>query len=107
MAWSCATWFREPCQVRKEAAVSGVPGAPQPTGPEWSALRARAALQREGVRGQLPTDEFSSGWRLTSMPTTARLIDRRVDMPLEKTVDRRWIALLILCAGFLMIVLDM
>jgi EmrB/QacA subfamily drug resistance transporter len=28
-------------------------------------------------------------------------------MPLEKTVDRRWIALLILCAGFLMIVLDM
>src|SRR5207302_4609468 len=54
MAWSCATWFREPCQVRKEAAVSGVPGAPQPTGPEWSALRARAALQREGVRGQYP-----------------------------------------------------
>ena len=53
MAWSCATWFREPCQVRKEAAVSGVPGAPQPTGPEWSALRARAALQREGVRGQI------------------------------------------------------
>jgi EmrB/QacA subfamily drug resistance transporter len=28
-------------------------------------------------------------------------------MPLENTKDRRWIALLILCAGFLMIVLDM
>jgi len=52
MAWSCATWFREPCQVRKEAAVSGVPGAPQPTGPEWSTLCARAALQQGGVRGQ-------------------------------------------------------
>jgi EmrB/QacA subfamily drug resistance transporter len=28
-------------------------------------------------------------------------------MPLEDTKDRRWVALLILCAGFLMIVLDM
>ena len=28
-------------------------------------------------------------------------------MPLENTTDRRWMALLILCAGFLMIVLDM
>src|SRR6202171_676144 len=41
------------------------------------------------------------------MTTPLRLIDRRLDMPLENTKDRRWIALLILCAGFLMIVLDM
>src|SRR5437870_11513832 len=41
-AWSCATWSREPRQVRKEAAVNGVPGAPQPTGPEWPAFRARS-----------------------------------------------------------------
>src|SRR5438132_2751336 len=108
MAWSCATWFREPCQVRKEAAVSGVPGAPQPTGPEWSALRGRAALQREGVRGHSsPTDEFSRGWGLKSMSTSPRLIARSLDMPNETKNDRRWLALLILCAGFLMIVLDM
>src|SRR5437588_549605 len=41
------------------------------------------------------------------MSTSPRLIDRRLDMPLETTSDRRWLALLILCAGFLMIVLDM
>ena len=28
-------------------------------------------------------------------------------MPVETKTDRRWLALLILCAGFLMIVLDM
>ena len=28
-------------------------------------------------------------------------------MPLENKTDRRWLALYILCAGFLMIVLDM
>src|SRR5690349_15948267 len=70
MAWSCATWFREPCKVRKEAAVSGVPGAPQPTGPEWSALRARAALQRGGVRGHFPVRTRQgyrqTGWRLVT-----------------------------------------
>src|SRR5712691_3234112 len=53
------------------------------------------------------TDEFSLGWGLNSMPTSARLIDRRLDMPLKTKNDRRWLALLILCAGFLMIVLDM
>src|SRR5258708_37517035 len=41
------------------------------------------------------------------MPTSPRLVDRRIDMPLENTTDRRWMALLILCAGFLMIVVDM
>jgi EmrB/QacA subfamily drug resistance transporter len=41
------------------------------------------------------------------MTTQLRLTDRRTDMPIETQTDRRWIALLILCAGFLMIVLDM
>src|SRR3989441_7291245 len=41
------------------------------------------------------------------MSTSPRLIDRRLDMPLKTKNDRRWLALLILCAGFLMIVLDM
>src|SRR6266849_7769278 len=41
------------------------------------------------------------------MSTSSRLIDRRLDMPLETKNDRRWLALYILCAGFLMIVLDM
>ena len=75
MAWSCATWFREPCQVRKEAAVSGVPGAPQPTEPEWSALRARAEAQREGVRGQ-PTDSASN--RQVESVKDARFVARVV-----------------------------
>src|SRR2546428_6240860 len=44
---------------------------------------------------------------LKSMSTSPRLIDRRPDMPLETKRDRRWLALYILCAGFLMIVLDM
>src|SRR6202023_2872602 len=44
---------------------------------------------------------------LNSMSTSSRLIDRRLDMPLETKSDRRWLALYILCAGFLMIVLDM
>ena len=34
-------------------------------------------------------------------------MERRIDMPLENKKDSRWLALLILCAGFLMIVLDM
>jgi EmrB/QacA subfamily drug resistance transporter len=41
------------------------------------------------------------------MTTELRLIDRRPDMPVENKKDERWLALLILCAGFLMIVLDM
>src|SRR5256885_8121340 len=41
------------------------------------------------------------------MSTSPRLIARRLDMALETKNDRRWLALLILCAGFLMIVLDM
>src|SRR5207302_4777784 len=41
------------------------------------------------------------------MSTSPRLIDRSTDMPLENTKDRRWMALYLLCAGFLMIVLDM
>src|SRR2546423_2628040 len=41
------------------------------------------------------------------MSTSPRLIARRPDMPVEIKTDRRWLALLILCAGFLMIVLDM
>src|SRR5207249_4748464 len=41
------------------------------------------------------------------MSTSPRLIARRPDMPVETKTDRRWLALLILCAGFLMIVLDM
>src|SRR6202162_6755905 len=41
------------------------------------------------------------------MSTSSRLIDRSLDMPLETKNDRRWLALYILCAGFLMIVLDM
>src|SRR5712691_10267165 len=53
------------------------------------------------------TDEFSRGWGLNSMPTSPRLVDRRTDMPLENKNDGRWLALFILCAGFLMIVLDM
>ncbi len=50
MAWSCATWFREPCQVRKEAAVSGVPWRRSPQG--LSGPRAQAALEREGWTGK-------------------------------------------------------
>src|SRR5260370_29434312 len=50
---------------------------------------------------------FSSGWGPNSMSTSSRLDDRRIDMPLENKNDRRWLALYILCAGFLMIVLDM
>src|ERR1700682_4720994 len=41
------------------------------------------------------------------MTTPLRLIDRRLDMPGENKTDGRWLALFILCAGFLMIVLDM
>src|SRR2546421_771640 len=41
------------------------------------------------------------------MSTSPRLLVRRPDMPVETTSDRRWLALLILCAGFLMIVHDM
>src|SRR5207245_7511402 len=41
------------------------------------------------------------------MSTSPRLIARSLDMPNETKNDRRWLALLILCAGFLMIVLDM
>src|SRR5260370_14004310 len=41
------------------------------------------------------------------MSTSSRLIDRRLDMLQETKSDRRWLALYILCAGFLMIVLDM
>src|ERR1700737_3326934 len=53
------------------------------------------------------TDEFSCGPGLKSMSTSPRLIDRRLEMPHETKTDRRWLALYILCAGFLMIVLDM
>src|SRR5712691_10962333 len=41
------------------------------------------------------------------MTTPLSLIDRRSDMPVENKKDGRWLALYILCAGFLMIVLDM
>src|SRR5207244_6204553 len=41
------------------------------------------------------------------MSTSPHLIARSLDMPNETKNDRRWLALLILCAGFLMIVLDM
>src|SRR5438094_5784537 len=41
------------------------------------------------------------------MSTSPRLLVRSPDMPVETASDRRWLALLILCAGFLMIVLDM
>src|SRR2546429_3191537 len=41
------------------------------------------------------------------MSTSPRLLVRSLDMPVETASDRRWLALLILCAGFLMIVLDM
>src|SRR5947208_8596173 len=59
------------------------------------------------MAGKTQTDEFSPDRGLTSMSTSPRLIARRPDMPVETTSDRRWLALLILCAGFLMIVLDM
>src|SRR5438128_9528442 len=41
------------------------------------------------------------------MSTSPHLIARSLDMPNETKNARRWLALLILCAGFLMIVLDM
>src|SRR6266513_67804 len=41
------------------------------------------------------------------MSTSPRLSARSLHMPNETKNDRRWLALLILCAGFLMIVLDM
>src|SRR2546421_7413745 len=41
------------------------------------------------------------------MSTSPRLLVRRPDMPVETKNGRRWLDLLILCAGFLMIVLDM
>src|SRR2546425_12884420 len=88
MAWSCATWFREPCQVRKEAAVSGVPGAPQPTGPEWSALRARATLQREGVRGQFCVCEVEGCQSVCDVFLTTNVSYRHKESRRGRRVDR-------------------
>ncbi len=51
-----------------------MPGAPQPTGPEWSALRARAALQREGVRGHSFAQQYVLVWSGDLLFANSRLI---------------------------------
>ena len=96
MAWSCATWFREPCQVRKEAAVSGCRGRRSPPGLSGPRCVPGRRYNEKGCAVNLGKAAALSGtgrlaydYRMLVVPDGLRPQAERLALEIEAVRNRR------------------